>query len=137
MGTNFMARTPEGIGMPRLRVLLVGPIETAAAMAHLLYLSHHDSRWEVESDVPPDSVRWCDVLIADIGLKGPAGLDFVRGLTAQMIRRPIVIVISSESQPPPRELGVDARLVKPVDPEGLLALVERLREFAASLHPPP
>jgi DNA-binding response OmpR family regulator len=96
-------------------------------MAHYLYLSKYDSRWERDDEVCAEDVCDCDVLIADIGLKGGAGCDFVRSLTEQQKRRPIVIVISSESEPPRKEPGIDAHLVKPVDPEVLRALLERLQ----------
>src|SRR5262249_46323027 len=88
--------------MAPLRILLTGRVETGASMAHYLYLSKYDSRWERDDEVCAEDVRDCDVLIADIGLKGRAGCDFVRSLTEQK-RRPIVIVISSESEPPRKE----------------------------------
>lgn len=73
------------------------------------------------------------MVIADIGLRGQSGCEFVRALTSDRSKRPIVIVISNESQRPPPEPGIDAHMVKPIDPERLLVLMERLREFYAGL----
>jgi len=113
--------------MAPLRILLTGPVETAATLAHYLYLSQYDSRWERDDEVQPADVRDCDVLIADIGLKGRSGCDFVRNLSEHQRRRPIVIVISNDSQPPGKEPGIDAHLLKPVDPDVIRALLQRLQ----------
>ena len=119
--------------MPALRVLLVGPADTVSAMALLLYRSHHETRWECEGEVTSESVDWCEVVIADIGLKGSAGRDFVKNLTSGRNKRPVVIVISNESVTPPVEAGIDAHFTKPVDPDELVGLVERLGTFYAGL----
>jgi DNA-binding response OmpR family regulator len=119
--------------MPALRVLLVGPADTVSAMALLLYRSHHETRWETEGKVTSEDVDWCDVIIADIGLKGQAGRDFAKALASEQAKRPLVIVISSDSVTPPVQAGIDANLTKPIDPDELVGCVERLGEFYAAL----
>jgi DNA-binding response OmpR family regulator len=127
LNDHHLGHAPGGTTMAPLRILLTGPVATVASMAHYLYLSRYDTRWERDDEVSASDVRACDVFIADIGLKGSVGCDFVRSLTEHQIRRPVVIVISSESEQPPKEPGIDAHLVKPVDPEVLRALLERLQ----------
>jgi DNA-binding response OmpR family regulator len=78
-------------------------------------------------------VDWSEVVIADIGLKGQAGRDWVKAITSERARRPIVIAISNESVTPPVEAGIDAHLTKPVGPDELVGCVERLGTFYAGL----
>jgi CheY-like chemotaxis protein len=115
------------------RILVVGPTEPAAGLSLLLQLRGHESRWVLDGIATPDDVDGVDVVLVDTGLSGHAGCEFAVGLTSREPKRPIVIVISNESETPCPEPGIDAHLVKPVDPDQLLSLVERLRHFYANL----
>jgi CheY-like chemotaxis protein len=119
----------NGGHMNQLRVLLVGPIEASGSMVPLLSHHHFDSSWERLDAVRPASIRNADVIIADIGLRGDEGRDFVRRLTTMTPKRPLVIVISNESEVTPEEPGIDLQLRKPVNPDELLAVLRRLSYF--------
>jgi DNA-binding response OmpR family regulator len=115
--------------MHSLRTLFVGPPEIASPMSSLLCLRKFDSHWESTESVTPEDVKQADVLIADIGLRGQEGREFVLQLVAKTRKRPLVVVIGNETEVPPRQPGIDAYLRKPVDPDQFVALLDRFQSF--------
>jgi two-component system OmpR family response regulator len=106
----------------------------AASLAHLLRLAGHAVL--IAPDGPTAVAAALgdrpEVLLLDIGLPGLDGWDVARRVRAAAEGRPCLIVaITGYSAPADRErsrdAGIDAHLVKPIDPDVLLADLARYR----------
>jgi PAS domain S-box-containing protein len=80
-----------------------------------------------------------DLIISDIGMPDADGFEFVRRLRAEAgFARTPVIALSGYAMESDRrrsaEAGFDLHLPKPIDPDALLAAVERLRPRQAARH---
>jgi CheY-like chemotaxis protein len=71
-----------------------------------------------------------DVVLLDLGLPGADGFEVCRSLREQGLASTYVIAVTGYARPEDRQrtfdAGFDEHLVKPVDPEALLALLGKL-----------
>ena len=75
-----------------------------------------------------------DVLLLDLGLPRLSGYDVAERLKGLKVpKRPLIIAITGFGQEADRlrsaEVGIDLHLVKPADPERLLAMLHRFRNI--------
>ena len=121
-------------GPPKLRVLVVEDhADTAASMAVLLRIHGHEvevapdgpSALRIAADRPPD------VALLDIGLPGLSGWHVARRLRERAGKTPLLIAVTGYGRDEDRrrsvEAGIHLHLLKPVDPEALETLLERLK----------
>jgi DNA-binding response OmpR family regulator len=118
-----------------LRILVVeDEPDTAATMASILRLEGHrvkvvpDSRsaFLTAQDEPPD------VVLLDIGLPGVSGWELAKQLWDKAApKKPLLIALTGYGRPADRrrseEAGIHLHLVKPVDPDFLLAVLRRFQ----------
>lgn len=86
----------------------------------------HDALIAVESGNP-------DVVFLDLGLPGVNGYEVAKEIIATATwKRPLLVALTGHGQESDqchsREIGIDLHLVKPTDPDRLLALLARFRE---------
>ena len=123
------------MAQPRpLRVLVVEDYADAATTtAEVLRLDgHHVS---VVADGPGAlqvaSAEEPDVVLLDLGLPGMDGYKVARRLAALCQRKPYLIAVSGfdgdDFRRRSRKAGIDLYLLKPADPEQLLAILRDLR----------
>lgn len=77
------------------------------------------------------------LIILDINMPGGTGLEALRKLklSARTAPIPVVVLSGSDEADMPQQvkaLGADAFLPKPIDPEALVAVIERVQREAAS-----
>ena len=123
------------MAQPRpLRVLVVEDYADAATTtAEVLRLDGHHV-W-VAADGPralqAASAEEPDVVLLDLGLPGMDGYTLARRLAAVCRRKPYLIAVSgfggAEFRRRSRKAGIDLYLVKPADPEQLLAILRDVR----------
>jgi len=123
------------MAQPRpLRVLVVEDYADAATTtAELLRLDGHHV-W-VAADGPralqAASAEEPDVVLLELGLPGMDGYTLARRLAAVCQRKPYLIAVSgfggAEFRRRSRKAGIDLYLVKPADPEQLLAILRDVR----------
>jgi len=112
-------------------VLLVEDnIDACSTLQHFLTLEGHavSAAHEGNSGLAAALAREYDVVICDIGLPGLDGYDLIKALRASAHgARPYAIALSGYCQAEDRARAIDAGfdhyLVKPVQPEALLALI--------------
>jgi CheY-like chemotaxis protein len=73
-----------------------------------------------------------DVVLLDIGLPGMDGYEVARRVhEMQLWKRPLLVAVTAWGEEAHRrrsaEVGIDLHLVKPVDPQTLIALLRRFR----------
>jgi CheY-like chemotaxis protein len=123
------------MAQPRpLRVLVVEDYADAATTtAEMLRLDGHHVR--VAADGPralqAASAEEPDVVLLELGLPGMDGYTLARRLAAVCQRKPYLIAVSgfggAEFRRRSRKAGIDLYLVKPADPEQLLAILRDVR----------
>ena len=123
------------MAQPRpLRVLVVEDYADAATTtAEMLRLDGHHVR--VAADGPralqAASAEEPDVVLLELGLPGMDGYTLARRLAAVCRRKPYLIAVSgfggAEFRRRSRKAGIDLYLVKPADPEQLLAILRDVR----------
>ena len=140
MSPAVRARQEEDAGHPQrsLRVLVVDDNrDIVLTMMALLRMEGHDSKacyngsdvYRAVQEYDPD------VVLLDIGLPGQSGWDVAQQIrTGIPGRRPVLIAITGEyTKAADRILaemsGFDYYLVKPADPNVLLAVLEKVRHL--------
>jgi CheY-like chemotaxis protein len=119
----------------KLRVLVVEDLKDAAdTLALLLRLLGHEARVAYNG---PDGLRvareWLpDYILSDVGLPGMDGWELARQLrsdpgTARAHLIAVTAYGTDEDRRRSREAGYERHLVKPLDPNDLLALLARPR----------
>jgi CheY-like chemotaxis protein len=120
-----------------LRVLIVEDhADTAATLATLLCLAGHEVRVVHDGPAALEAVQAfpLDVMLLDIGLPGMNGWQVVERLRQRPThQRPLVIAVTGYGQDADRrrsqEAGIALHLLKPVDPNDLLALLSRFQRL--------
>jgi two-component system chemotaxis response regulator CheY len=121
--------------LPTARVVLaVDDSNTMRQMvAHVLRLGGFDviEAADAEAALEAAKTQKVDAVLTDHNLPGMDGLALVRALRAlpQHARTPIVVLTTERSEAlrnAGREAGANGWMVKPFDPERLLALFERV-----------
>ncbi len=101
----------------------------------ILKLDGHDVQVAHDGTVALDAVRRFrpEAVLMDIGLPGMDGYEVARRLQQQPELRKTILLLAAvtgyaedEAQQRSREVGFDHHLVKPVDPEVVLALLASL-----------
>jgi len=124
-----------------LRLLIVeDERETANALASLLRADGYEVRIASDgaSALSQAEAEPADVVLLDIGLPGKDGYEVARQLRertpdggAGQKLRPVIIAITGHSADAERlrsyDVGMDLHLVKPVDPDELKRILERLQ----------
>jgi PAS domain S-box-containing protein len=153
-GSEFVVRLPvlrapskeeSGQGVARVevtgpsrRVLVVDDNRDAAeSLAKFLALSGHDVRTAHDGKAALEAARAFrpEVVLLDIGLPGMDGYQVARRLREQEGERHAFLAAltgygQEDDRRRSREAGFDAHLVKPTDPDDLLALVARCGRLA-------
>jgi DNA-binding NtrC family response regulator len=113
-------------------LVLIADDEAAFRMATRAYLRQHGYECEVAPDgtVAAELLRSLpvDVLISDINMPGNRGLEFIESLPQVAAGLPVILLTghpSAQSVAHSERLQVVAYLVKPPEPEQLLALVNK------------
>jgi len=118
------------------RVLVVDDnVSSAQSLAMILKLDGHDVQIAHDGTVALDAVRRFrpEAVLMDIGLPGMDGYEVALRLQQQPELRENILLLAAvtgyaedEAQQRSREVGFDHHLVKPVDPEVVLALIASL-----------
>jgi len=118
------------------RVLVVDDnVSSAQSLAMILKLDGHDVQVAHDGTVALDAVRRFrpEAVLMDIGLPGMDGYEVALRLQQQPELRESIMLLAAvtgyaedEAQQRSREVGFDHHLVKPVDPEVVLALLASL-----------
>ena len=116
------------------KVLVVDDnMDTARGMARLLKLLGHEVRVAHDGPSALEEARSHrpDIVLLDIGLPGMDGYQVARSLRDEGFDQTIIIAISGygeeQARLRSREAGFDSHLVKPVDFDSLVALIQRPR----------
>ena len=120
-------------------LILIADDDAAFRMATRAYLRQHGYECEVAPDgtVAADLLRSLpfDLLISDINMPGNRGLEFIESLPQVAAGLPVIVLTghpSEHSVAHSARLQVVAYLIKPPEPEQLLALVDKgVAEFRA------
>jgi len=148
-GSRFVVRLPaapdvlvsspgspdSGDRIEGLRTLVVDDNDDGArSLAMLLETMGHDVRVanDGESALRTATVSHPDLVILDIGMPGMDGYEVARRLRAASASSPMTIIALSgygqvADRERSREAGIDAHVVKPLDPAALEALIAALR----------
>ncbi|MGO9467728.1 MAG: ATP-binding protein [Isosphaeraceae bacterium] len=118
------------------RVLVVDDnVSSAQSLAMILKLDGHDVQVAHDGTVALDAVRRFrpEAVLMDIGLPGMDGYEVAQRLQQEPELRARILLLAAvtgyaedEAQQRSREVGFDHHLVKPVDPEVVLALLASL-----------
>ncbi len=118
------------------RVLVVDDnVSSAQSLAMILKLDGHDVQVAHDGTVALDAVRRFrpEAILMDIGLPGMDGYEVALRLQQQPELRKTILLLAAvtgyaedEARQRSREVGFDHHLVKPVDPEVVLALLASL-----------
>jgi CheY-like chemotaxis protein/two-component sensor histidine kinase len=121
---------------PSLRVLVVDDnVSSAQSLAKVLKLDGHEVQVTHDGATALDSVRWFrpEVVLMDIGLPGMDGYEVARRLRQDADLAAGIALLAAvtgyaedEARRRSREAGFDHHLVKPIDPDGVLALLASL-----------
>jgi CheY-like chemotaxis protein len=118
----------------RLKILLVED-QAASAKCLAILLGLYGHHVDTAADGPAAlRMAWAhapDVVLLDLGLPGANGYEVARQLKAPSPgRKPMIIAItgygSDEDRQRSAEAGINMHLTKPVDPEQLRAVLERV-----------
>jgi CheY-like chemotaxis protein len=118
-----------------LRVLIVEDWpDIADSLAMLLELHAHQVHIANDGQTAIDAVPAFapDVVLIDIGLPGIDGYEVARQLRAQYARSDLRLIALTGYMPPEdesrsRESGFDHYIMKPVDPDQIIALLDSYR----------
>jgi CheY-like chemotaxis protein len=119
-------------------------VSSAQSLAKILKLEGHDVQVAYDGVVALEAVRSFrpDVVLLDIGLPGMDGYEVARRLRQEPGQGPGVALLiavtgyaEEDARRRSREAGFDHHLVKPVDPDGVLALLSSLEWAEVSDHP--
>jgi DNA-binding response OmpR family regulator len=127
--------TTERQGSGGMRILVVEDDVTLAELtAALLAMWGHTVRTALDGPAALEAARAepPDVVLLDLALPGMDGYQVARRLRGQPTeRRPVIVAVSGFGEREDRvrsyESGIDLHLTKPVDPEEVRALLERLQ----------
>jgi signal transduction histidine kinase/CheY-like chemotaxis protein len=121
---------------PSLRVLVVDDnVLSAQSLAMVLKLDGHDVQVAHDGQAALESVRQLrpEVVLMDIGLPGMDGYEVARRLREDAELAAGIVLLAAvtgyaedDARRRSREAGFDHHLVKPVDPDGVLALLASL-----------
>jgi DNA-binding response OmpR family regulator len=122
-----------------LDVLIVEDEDDAAeSLMMLLRTQKHNVRWARNGTAALNLVEGNppDLILLDVGLPDISGHEVAQRIKErQLLKAPLVVVITGHDQPEDteqlREMGIDLYLTKPVNPESLLALIDRFRRILA------
>jgi signal transduction histidine kinase/DNA-binding response OmpR family regulator len=125
------ARVPPAAPPPRRRVLIVDDNTDAAhSLAMLMEIGGHETRlsYDGQSALTEAQKFQPEVVLLDIGLPGLDGLEVARRLRAMNLSpRPMLVALTGYGQNDDvrrsQEAGFDHHLVKPTDPQTLMALL--------------
>ncbi|MEO5826390.1 MAG: ATP-binding protein [Gemmatimonadales bacterium] len=132
---------PQVAQSGRRIVLIDDNVDAASAMSILLELAGH------EVEVSHDGLKGFDcivqkrpdVVVCDIGLPGIDGYEVARRVLSEIPEPPLLIAMTGYGQREDHErslaAGFAAHLVKPVDPERVLACIEQLADLARGARP--
>jgi signal transduction histidine kinase/ActR/RegA family two-component response regulator len=145
--TEITNSGPEPSRVLSLRVLVVDDnVSSAQSLAMVLKLDGHEVQVSHDGAAALESVRRFrpEVVLMDIGLPGMDGYEVARRLRQDAeLARGIVLLAAvtgyaeDEARRRSREAGFDHHLVKPIDPDGVLALLASLEwDKPASLGEP-
>jgi CheY-like chemotaxis protein len=130
---------PHGLGREGLSVLVVEDHrDTAGSLEQLLKAAGHRVR------LAPDGAQALealadglpDVVILDVSLPDMSGQELARRVAAAAGRTPpLVVALADQPGHEGRsdEAGIDLHLLKPVDPDRLLAVLRRYRDGLSAL----
>jgi CheY-like chemotaxis protein len=117
-----------------LRVLVVEDYADAAtSTAEMVRLDGHDVRVAADGlkALQEASAEEPDIVLLDLGLPGMDGYEVARRLVASCRRKPYLIAVSGfggdDIRQRSAEAGIDLYLLKPADPEQLLAILQDVR----------
>jgi signal transduction histidine kinase/CheY-like chemotaxis protein len=137
----------ERVRRPALRVLVVDDnVSSAQSMAMVLKLDGHDVEVSHAGDLALEAVRRFrpQVVLMDIGLPGMDGYEVARRLRDDAELGAGIALLAAvtgyaedEARRLSREAGFDHHLVKPVDPDGVLALLASLEWQEQTCDPDP
>jgi CheY-like chemotaxis protein len=136
MGTALLS-IEESVAK-KLRVLVVeDDYDAAASSVALLRLWGHQT-WLAHDGLAALALaeqEAPDVILLDIGLPRMDGYQIAKALRAKRpCKRPVLIAVTGYGAPQDRrqsyEAGIDLHLVKPVDPQELQHIFERLSRIA-------
>jgi signal transduction histidine kinase/ActR/RegA family two-component response regulator len=126
----------DGVGVPSRRVLVVDDnVSSAQSLALVLKLEGYDVQVAHDGSIVIESVRKFrpEVVLMDIGLPGMDGYQLARRLRQEQdLRAGIALLVAvtgyaeDEARRRSHEAGFDHHLVKPIDPDALLALLSSL-----------
>ena len=132
LDTGERANPSPGAIVQRLRILIVDDnLDTAAGMARLLKLLGNDVRMahDGHSAIEEAKNHRPDIILLDIGLPGLDGYQVARTLRMEGFERTVIIAVSGYGETGARndsaQSGFDHHLVKPVDFDSLIALIQR------------
>ena len=125
---------------PGLRVLVVeDDAGLASDLALLLGRCGHKVRVASDGAAALEATQATapDVVLLDIGLPGVDGYQVARRVREEMVpampKAPLLIAVTGRDGEPDQrrshEAGIDLHLVKPVDPDQLLRLLERFQRI--------
>jgi CheY-like chemotaxis protein len=142
----MMREVAAGV-QPGTRVLVVDDsVDTVESTARLLKLHGHEVQTACDaSEAIAAALRWRpEFVLLDLSLPGMDGYQVARSLKHQVLSEETVLIAvtghgQTEDRQRSREAGIDHHLVKPVDPDVLLALIAQCQgapvEKGASRHP--
>jgi PAS domain S-box-containing protein len=125
-------RSTRSPGVARKRILIVDDnIDAALSLAHVLSLNGHSVSTATGGEEAVNMARENppDIILLDLGMPGMNGLTAARLIREQPGGAGIRIIAltgwgQERDRQRTREAGIEEHLVKPVDPEALLTLLE-------------
>jgi two-component system CheB/CheR fusion protein len=156
-GSEFIIRLPALAGPPPLpgdagvtpaetaehhprRILIVDDHpDVAGSLARLLRLSGHDVKTAFDGPAALEELTSFrpEIILLDIGLPGMDGYEVAQAIRKQPALESVVLVALSgygqyEDRRRSQMAGFDLHLIKPVDPDALLALLSSIRTSTAA-----
>ena len=132
---SAMARTPVAIAAQerRSQILIVEDnVDTASGLARLFHLHGHEIRTAHDG---PQAINEAvafrpEFVLLDIGLPGMDGYQVARRLREEGLQDAVIIAVSGygdeEARRRSREAGINYHLVKPVDHNALVTLIDQV-----------
>jgi CheY-like chemotaxis protein len=136
LGYNGVAATmpPHNLPATPLRILIVDDLPDAAkSLAMLLNLDGHEVKIAPPGQAALEmaEVEEPDVVLLDLGLPGMDGYEVAKRLRQRVGKLPLIIAVTGYGDEEHRrrcaEAGIPLHLLKPVDPELLLRLLQELK----------
>jgi CheY-like chemotaxis protein len=123
---------PPALSVSSLRVLVIDDNrDQAQSLALLLRIQGHQADTAQDGPSADKAARahLPDVLLVDIGLQGQDGYAVAKQLRPLFASKPLLVALTGYGQETDRrrsrEEGFDYHLVKPVEPDELLSLLEK------------